>query len=84
MSSGKILLGILAGAAAGAMMGILFAPEKGATTRKKILSKGEDYADDLKEKFSEFVDAVTDKYESTVHKVKEVVEKEPAKTEPAK
>lgn len=36
MSSGKVLLGVLAGAAAGALAGILFAPEKGSKTRKRI------------------------------------------------
>ncbi len=41
MSSGKVFLGILAGAAAGALAGILFAPEKGSKTRKKIVKKGE-------------------------------------------
>jgi gas vesicle protein len=50
MSSGKVILGILAGAAAGALLGILFAPEKGSTTRKKILSKGEEYADESERK----------------------------------
>ena len=40
MKSGKILLGIMAGTAAGALLGILFAPEKGPVTRKKILKKG--------------------------------------------
>jgi len=78
MSSGKVLLGILAGAAAGAFLGILFAPEKGSTTRNKILSKGEEYADELKEKFGEFVDNVAEKYESTIHKKKEEVKNEPA------
>ena len=64
MSSGKVLLGVLAGVAAGALLGILFAPEKGSTTRKKIVSKGEEYVDDLKEKFGEFVDKVASKFDS--------------------
>jgi len=45
LSSGKVLLGILTGAAAGALLGVLFAPEKGSVTRKKISKKGEDYAE---------------------------------------
>jgi len=49
MNSGKVLLGVLAGLAAGALLGVLFAPEKGSDTRKKISKKGEDYADSLKE-----------------------------------
>ncbi|MBL7971614.1 MAG: YtxH domain-containing protein, partial [Prolixibacteraceae bacterium] len=51
MSSGKVLLGVLAGAAAGALIGILFAPDKGSETRRKIAEKGEDYVDGMKEKF---------------------------------
>ncbi len=78
MSSGKVLLGILAGAATGALLGILFAPDKGSATRKKILDKGEKYAEDLKEKFGEFVDNVAEKYESTVDGIKEKVNKQPA------
>ena len=64
MSTGKVLLGVLAGVAAGALLGILFAPEKGTVTRGKILKKGEDYVDELKEKFSEFVDTVAEKFEA--------------------
>jgi gas vesicle protein len=63
MSSGKILLGVLAGVAAGALLGILFAPEKGAETRTKIVEKGEEYVDGLKEKISEIVDQVAEKFE---------------------
>ena len=59
MKSGKVLLGMLAGVATGALLGILFAPDKGSQTRKKILSMGEDYADSLKDKFNEFVDNMT-------------------------
>ncbi len=52
MSRGRIILGVLAGLAAGALIGILFAPDKGSETRKKIVSKSEDYVDNLKEKIN--------------------------------
>jgi gas vesicle protein len=52
MSRGKIILGALAGVAAGALIGILFAPDKGTETRKKIVSRGEEYVDDLKKKIN--------------------------------
>jgi gas vesicle protein len=50
MSQGKIILSALAGIATGTLIGILFAPDKGRDTRKKIVNKGEEYADNLKEK----------------------------------
>jgi gas vesicle protein len=54
MSSEKLLLSVLAGVAAGAMLGILFAPDKGWNTRKRIAKKGEDYTNALSENFREF------------------------------
>lgn len=63
MRTGKVLLGVLAGVAAGALLGILFAPEKGSNTRKKITKKGEDYADALKEKFNQFIENISEKSE---------------------
>ena len=64
MSSGKVLLGLLAGVAVGATLGILFAPEKGKSIRKKISRKGDDYIEGLEEKFNEFIENITGKYQS--------------------
>lgn len=61
MSSGKVLLGVLAGVAAGALIGILFAPDKGTETRRKIVKKGEDYMDEMKDKFNGLMDDLTKK-----------------------
>ncbi len=84
MSSGKVLLGVLAGVAAGALLGILFAPDKGTVTRKKILKKGEDYAESVKEKFNEFLDGITEKFEEVKSDVSVFAEQKNAKSGPAK
>jgi len=69
MSSGKVLLGLLAGVAAGTLLGILFAPEKGSDTRKKFSKKGEDFADTLKEKFNEFLDSISENLDEVKEEV---------------
>ena len=79
MSSGKVLLGLLAGVAAGALLGVLFAPDKGSVTRKKIVKKGEDYADDLKEKFNEFLESISEKFEKVKEDVADFAEQDKPK-----
>jgi gas vesicle protein len=79
MSSGKVLLGVLAGLAAGALLGILFAPEKGSVTRKKMSKKAEDYADGLKEKFNEFLDNISEKFEEVKEEVSDLTEQSEVK-----
>jgi len=60
MNEGKILLGVLAGVATGATLGILFAPDSGANTRKKIMRKGEDYAGNIKSQFNDLASSLND------------------------
>ncbi len=50
-NTGNILLGVLAGAAVGAGLGILFAPDKGVNTRKKIKDGFDDVTENLKNRF---------------------------------
>ncbi|MBK9486310.1 MAG: YtxH domain-containing protein [Chitinophagaceae bacterium] len=57
-NTGKLLGAILLGAAIGGAFGILFAPDKGSETRRKISKKGNDLTDAVKEKF----DAIVDKF----------------------
>jgi gas vesicle protein len=62
MSTGKVVVGIAAGLAAGALLGVLFAPARGLVTRKRVAQRATNYADDMKEKFSEYVDTITDRF----------------------
>ena len=50
-NNAKITAAFIAGAAIGAALGILFAPDKGSATRKKIAEEGKKFTDEVKEKF---------------------------------
>ncbi|WP_426485914.1 YtxH domain-containing protein [Flavobacterium sp. 2] len=58
MKASNTILGIVGAAAAGALLGVLFAPDKGSETRKKIKDKSKDYGDNLKSKFDGIVDTI--------------------------
>jgi len=81
MSSGKVVLGLLVGVAAGALAGILFAPAKGSRTRRRILKKGEDYADSLKEKLNDLLETTSKKFDKVKKEVTDFTEKKMGKTE---
>ncbi|MBA2611244.1 MAG: YtxH domain-containing protein [Bacteroidetes bacterium] len=51
-NSGNILGALLIGVAAGAVIGILVAPDKGSETRKKLLNGANDLGDNLKDKIA--------------------------------
>jgi gas vesicle protein len=81
MRSVKILLGVLVGMVSGVLVGILFAPEKGSDTRKKISKKQEDYANAFKEKFNQFLDNLSEKSKRIGEKASDIVVDEKIKSE---
>ena len=73
-NTGKILTALVVVAAAGAIVGILFAPDKGSETRRKINEKGKKIADEVKDKFRKGKEKFNDLKEDIEQKVKEKVE----------
>lgn len=73
-NTSKILIAFAAGAAAGAVLGILFAPDKGSETRRKMNEQGKKMADTFKEKFregKEKFENIKEKFEKTMNGEKE-------------
>lgn len=60
MNSGKVFVGVLAGLAAGAALGVLFAPEKGSKLRKLIARKTDDMMEEMNEKIDEKFNMILD------------------------
>ncbi len=75
MDAGKVVIGLMAGLATGALLGVLFAPDKGYKTRKRIGRETEKITDDMTDKFQEFVDSITDKFDKVKKDVTDFAEK---------
>lgn len=74
MNSGKVILGALAGLAAGALIGVLFAPDKGSDLRGKIIKKSDDYLDSVKKKFNTLLDNIAGKFDGGRVEVSDIKE----------
>ena len=67
-NSGKVIGALLLGAAIGGVLGILFAPDKGSETRKRIAGKADDLTDSLKDKFNALMEEAKNELEAAKEK----------------
>lgn len=74
-NSSKIMLGVLAGAAAGTIAGILIAPDRGENTRKKVSDSSNKFKEDINSKLQQSVDRMNSLTESAFNLVNDYKEK---------
>jgi gas vesicle protein len=72
--NGNSILAILAGAAIGVGLGILFAPDKGSKTREKIKEGFDDLKREAKTKWDALEEDTKEKFSKTKEELKETVE----------
>ncbi|MES2651058.1 MAG: YtxH domain-containing protein [Bacteroidota bacterium] len=66
----KVVIALLAGFAAGAALGLLFAPEKGSETRDKLSQSLKDLGDSIKEKAADEINNLTNLKDKVVDSIK--------------
>jgi gas vesicle protein len=66
----KVLVGLLVGLAAGAALGLLFAPEKGTETRDRLSQSLKDLGDSIKDKAADEINNLSNLKDRVVSSVK--------------
>jgi gas vesicle protein len=66
----KVLVGLLAGLAAGTALGLLFAPERGVETRDRLTQSLKDLGDSIKDKAADEIDNLANLKDKVVTSVK--------------
>lgn len=81
MKANKVILGVIGGLATGAILGILFAPQSGKKTRRKIKDKSRELKDNMKEDFDKLIQKIDSKYQAISHDAHEFLHNGSSKTE---
>ena len=83
MASSKSFFSLLAGLAAGAAFGILYAPDKGWKTRARVKKAAENGYEDLKENLGDLgtkVDAKASQAKASLKDIRETLRRPPSRT----
>ncbi|MEK6481610.1 YtxH domain-containing protein [Catalinimonas sp. 4WD22] len=68
-NSGKVISALLIGAAAGAIAGLLLAPESGDKTRRKLNKSAKNMLDDLEDAWEDSAERIKDLADSAVEEI---------------
>ena len=72
MKSNQVILGVLSGIAAGALLSMLVSTAKCARIKKQIVRLGENYLGEIKKKFNELSEALIPKSENGFSSVERI------------
>lgn len=74
-NSGKVISALLVGAAAGALVGLLLAPESGDKTRRKLNKTAKDLLDDLEDAWEDSAERIKSLADSAVEELEKYSKK---------
>ena len=74
MRTSKAFLGVAAGMAAGAIIGVLMAPDSGSNTRRKISNRSQDVVGEIKSRFNGMMEGFNNQKDEIVNTAKKITD----------